>query len=96
MTYDDLKTALVIFGLDDTQATAKEIKKKHRELVKKYHPNANDGQDSDYIKKVNAAYKIIGDYCGSYKFSFSEEEFYKQNPEEHLRKRFMDDPLWGR
>jgi curved DNA-binding protein CbpA len=94
LTYDDLKTALDIFGLEDTRATVKEIKAKHRELIKKYHPDACS-DDADYIKKVNAAYEVLWRYCENYKLSFSQEEFYKQYPQERLRKQYMEDPLWG-
>ena len=34
-----------ILGVD-RDATAKEIKKAHRRLVKKHHPDINDGQQS--------------------------------------------------
>ena len=94
MTYDDFKIVLEIFGLDDSRVTVKEIKTKHRELVKKYHPDAGS-KDTDHIKKVNAAYKLLLGYCENYKLSFSQEEFYKQNPQEHLRNQYMEDPLWG-
>jgi curved DNA-binding protein CbpA len=94
LIYDDLKTALDIFGLDDTRATVKEIKAKHRELVKKYHPDAGS-KDTDHIKGVNAAYKLLSGYCENYKLSFSQEEFYIQYPQERLKKQYMEDPLWG-
>ena len=47
------------------------------------------------IRKVNAAYRTLLDYVAQYSFSFAEEEFYEQNPEERLRRQFMDDQLWG-
>ena len=31
----------------------------------------------------------------SYAFSFSEDEFLNQNPDERLRQQFAEDPLWG-
>jgi hypothetical protein len=31
-----------------------------------------------------------------YRFSFAEEEFLEQNPDERLRQQFMDTPLWGK
>jgi hypothetical protein len=48
------------------------------------------------IRKVNAAYRVLLDYIAEYRFSFAEEEFYEQNPEENLRRQFMNTPLWGK
>ena len=95
MTYAELQASLVVFGLGE-RATLKEIKTRHRELVKQYHPDAGDAHDPEQIRKVNAAYRVLLDYVGQYRFSFAEEEFYEQNPEARLRRQFMDDPLWGK
>jgi hypothetical protein len=43
---------------------------------------------------LNSAASILMTYLQSYQFSFSEEEFYRQNPDEFLRKQFASDP-WG-
>lgn len=96
MTYADLKEALRILGLGE-RASLTEIKARHRELVKRYHPDAGDPSgDPDLIRKVNFAHKLLQEYLAEYRFSFSEEEFYEQNPEERLRQQFMNDPLWGK
>lgn len=95
MTYHDLRQALEIFGLSE-RATLKRIKGRHRELVKRYHPDSGDGADPERIRLINAAYKVLLEYCENYVFSFCEAEFYEQNPEERLRMQFSDDPLWGR
>ena len=94
MTYDNLKKALHVLGLGE-RATMGEIKDRHRNLVKRYHPDAAGSGDGEMIRKVNAAYRIVQEYVTGYRFSFNEEEFYEQNPEERLRRQFMDDPLWG-
>jgi DnaJ-class molecular chaperone len=65
-------------------------------LVKRYHPDAGDADDPDMIRKINAAYTVIQDYLSGYQFSFTEGEFYEQNPEARLWQQFADDPLWGR
>lgn len=31
-----------------------------------------------------------------YRFSFAEDVFYDQNPDERLQQQFMDTPLWGK
>jgi DnaJ-class molecular chaperone len=94
MTYRELKLALDVFGLGE-RVTLKEIKSRHRELVKLHHPDTGNADHPDQIRKINAAYQVLLDYVTPYRFTFSEEEFYEQNPKERLRRQFMDDPLWG-
>ena len=95
MTKEELCEAVQILGLRD-RLTLNEIKKRHRELVKRYHPDAGNDDDPEKIRKVNAAYRTILDYITEYEFSFEKREFYEQNPEERLRMQFMDVPLWGK
>ena len=95
MRYADLLRALEIFGLSD-RLTLREIKARHRELVRQHHPDsAGEGSDAGQIRLVNAAYGILREYVENYRFSFAEEEFYEQNPDERLRMQFADAPLWG-
>jgi curved DNA-binding protein CbpA len=94
MTFEDLQKAREVFNLSE-HATSREIKSRHRELVKLYHPDIGGEHAPERIKLVNAAYKILLSYTENYRFSFSEEEFYEQNPEERLRRQFESDPLWG-
>ncbi|MBN1596158.1 J domain-containing protein [candidate division FCPU426 bacterium] len=93
MVYADLKAALEVFALCN-RATMRDIQKRHRELVKKHHPDAC-GEESEKIRHINAAYKILKQYIETYRYAFSEEEFYGQYPEERVRRQFSDDPLWG-
>ncbi len=95
MTYEELQAALRLFGLGE-RATLREIKGRHRELVKRHHPDVGTSGDPETIRQVNGAYRLLFDYVSSYRFSFSEEEFYEQNPEARLWRQFMDDPRWGR
>jgi DnaJ-class molecular chaperone len=94
MTYKELRLAREIFGLGE-RVTLQEIRSRHRELVKLHHPDAGNADHPEQIRKVNAAYQVLLDYITQYIFCFSEDEFYQQNPEERLRRQFMDDPLWG-
>lgn len=80
MTYEDLQGALLVLGLRDL-STIKEIKARHRELVKRYHPDTGSVDDPEKIRNVNAAYRILLNYVTEYRFSFAEEEFYRQNLE---------------
>lgn len=95
MTYADLQEALRILDLGD-RASLKEVKTRHRELVKRHHPDTGHVNDPEIIRKVNAAYRIVSDYISVYRFSFAKNEFYEQNPEERIWMQFADDPLWGR
>ena len=94
MTYQVLLKACEVFGLGE-RATLQEIKSRHRELVKQHHPDAGNPDHPEQIRKVNAAYQVLLEYVTQYSFSFSEDEFCEQNPEERIRRQFMDDPLWG-
>ena len=93
MTYADLQDAGRILGLG-RQATLREIKTRHRDLVKRYHPDVAETSEPEKIRQVNAAYRILHDYITAYCFSFGEEEFYSQNPEERVRMQFSNDPIW--
>lgn len=95
MTYTELQESLRILGLGE-RSTLREIKARHRELVKRHHPDICNDSDSEIIRKVNAAYRLVIDYTSAYRFSFAETEFYEQNLEERIWQQFADDPLWGR
>lgn len=95
MAFADLQEALRVLGLGE-RATIREIKVRHRELVKRHHPDTGATDDPEMIRKVNAAYNILLDYVSNYRFSFAEDEFYEQNPEERIWMQFADDPLWGK
>ncbi len=51
-----------ILGLDK-KASQEEIKKKYRELAKKYHPDLNQGDEgaADRLKEINEAYEVLSD-----------------------------------
>jgi DnaJ-class molecular chaperone len=94
MTYAELTTALRVLGLPQ-QATLAEIHQRHRSLVKAHHPDIAADDDPQTIRRINAAYTLLRDYCATYSYSFSHEEFLRQNPEERMRLQFYDDPVWG-
>ena len=94
MAYQDLKAALGTFDITE-RATIEQIKQRHRELVKRHHPDQSDVADLSLIRKINVAYEILTTYCAAYRYCFSEEEYLEQNPGERLRRQFNPDPLWG-
>jgi hypothetical protein len=55
--------------------------------------SAADGQETGNFKPRSLQHI---EYVESYRFSFSEDEFYEQNAEERVRMQFMTDPLWGK
>jgi curved DNA-binding protein CbpA len=89
MTYLELQEALRVLGLGE-RATIREIKARHRELVKRHHPDAGAESEPVEIRKINAAYRLVMDYVADYRFSFDENEFYEQNPEEFIRRQVTD------
>ena len=94
MTYAELKQALEVFGLSE-RATLKQLKQRHRELVRAHHPDHHQGTEDVAISAINAAYACLRNYCDDYRSDFSREEFLEQNPEERLRSQFANDPVWG-
>jgi len=93
MTYVELKAALTVFGFSEReQLTMAQIKRRHRELSRKHHPDLQG--ESHHMQEINNASSLLMAYLQTYRFSFSEEEFYRQNPDELLRMQFASDP-WG-
>ena len=93
MTYQELRQALAVFELGE-RASLDEIRRRYRDLARRHHPDAG-GEDAQAIRRVNAAYRLLSDYCRGYRFSFGREEFLEQFPEERLREQFAGDPVWG-
>ncbi len=94
MTYADLQAALDEFDLPQ-QVTLKKIRERHRQLVRRYHPDMGAQGNNARIRRINAAYKIINQYVADYQFDFSRTTFLEQYPEERLREQFYDIGLWG-
>ncbi len=94
ISHRDLARAAAILKLGES-ATLEEVKEAYRKLAKRYHPDSasRDG-DPEKFMEISFAYKIMTFYASSYKMEFSEEAFFKQFPEEKLRKKFLSDPLW--
>jgi hypothetical protein len=93
MTHAELKAALTAFGFSEhDQPTMAQVKRRQRELSRKFHPDLQG--DAHHMQALNSAASVLMSYLQSYRFSFSEEEFYRQNPDELLRMQFASDP-WG-
>lgn len=80
-----------------------EIKKKHRQLVKKWHPDQCQKDPAiceEKTKEINKAFKIIKNYCSNYLYSFAKGEILANLPrdiqsDERLKRQFGDDPIWS-
>jgi len=94
ITYQQLQAALKTFGITGL-TTLGQIKQRHRELVKRHHPDQSDDANPASIREINNAYKILTTYCTGFRYCFSEAEFLEQNPGERLRRQFGWDPVWS-
>ncbi|MFV0438013.1 MAG: J domain-containing protein [Desulfopila sp.] len=95
MTYIELRQALAVFDLPD-RVTLAMLRKRHRQLVRKYHPDSTGDADNHKIREVNGAYQVLQEYVADYCFDFSRKTFLDQYPEERLREQFSDSELWRR
>jgi hypothetical protein len=95
MTHKKLISAIRTFGLGE-RATLDEIKTRYRELAKRHHPDVGIREDTEEIYRVIEANRVILEYVESYRYCFSEREYLEQDPEERLRRRFMEDPMWNK
>ncbi len=58
MTFEELQKALGIFNLS-ARIIFREIKSRHRELVRRSHPDRGEAHDPERIRQVNAAYRVL-------------------------------------
>ena len=87
----EIDQARRLLGLGELASIA-EIKTAYRHLCKQWHPDAmeDDATASEKIKDINAAYRLLLDYCETYRFSFSPEEVESFDPERWWSRRFGD------
>ena len=81
----------------DRKATLEEIKKAYKTLAKKWHPDRNNGLETDTFKKINEVYNVLSnekkreEYDNEmlFGFSFGFKSFYPEevNP---FKKTSMD------
>jgi hypothetical protein len=85
----EIDRARRVLGLGET-ASIEEIKSAYRQLCKKWHPDAliEDPSPSKKIKEINAAYRLLLDYCEQYPFSFLPETVESFDAEKWWYQRF--------
>jgi DnaJ-class molecular chaperone len=84
----EIEEARKLLGLGEA-ATLKEIKSAYRHLAQHHHPDKRSGSgraESETMKRLNWAYKLLMDYCKDYKYSFKEED---------IARTYPDDEYWG-
>ena len=85
----EIDRARRILGLGE-QASLGEIKSAYRRMCKTYHPDTlgDAAASSKTIKEINAAYRLLLDYCEQYPFSFLPEKVDSFDPERWWYQRF--------
>ena len=90
--FNEIEEARKLLGLGEA-ATLKEIKTAYRTLAHRHHPDklsGNDSAESETMKLLNRAYKLLTDYCNEYKYSFKEEDIARVYPHEEYLRTFKD------
>jgi DnaJ-class molecular chaperone len=74
------------------RASMAEIKIAYRHMCRQWHPDVVKDKKTGTrrMKDINAAYRLLQDYCESYRFSFSPEEIESFDPEKWWSQRFGD------
>ncbi len=85
----EIDRARRLLGLGE-RASLADIKLAYRSMCKKWHPDAvsNSHTASNKIKEINAAYRLLLDYCEKYPFSFLPETVESFDPEKWWYQRF--------
>jgi DnaJ-class molecular chaperone len=90
--FNEIEEARKLLGLNQA-ATLKEIKKAYRKLAHRHHPDKHGGDDtaeSEAMRQLNCAYKLLMDYCNDYKYSFREEDVARTYPNEDYIRTFKE------
>ena len=97
-SYEEIHEARLTLGLPE-RATMAEIKANYKKLMGQWHPDtcAEDKKKCEEMsKKIIAAYEVIIEYCGAYRFSFSKEEIMEHASEEEFwLEHFGGNSSWG-
>jgi DnaJ-class molecular chaperone len=87
----EIDQARRLLGLGE-RASIGEIKTAYRQMCKQWHPDVLGDEETANrrMKDINAAYRLLLDYCETYRFSFSAEEVESFDPERWWYQRFGD------
>jgi DnaJ-class molecular chaperone len=87
----EIDQARKLLGLGE-RASMAEIKIAYRQMCKQWHPDVvtDETTATRKMKDINAAYRLLLEYCESYRFSFSPEEIESFDPDKWWSQRFGD------
>ncbi|MCL2820497.1 MAG: DnaJ domain-containing protein [Oscillospiraceae bacterium] len=89
-----MKNYYDVFDVSPT-ASSKTINIKHRELVKKYHPDVNNSRDAhEKMTKLNEAYEILSDSTKRKEYDNSLKSGHNPNPQSCAEARKATHPQW--
>ena len=98
ITFERIDAARKLLQLPE-RASMVQIKAQYRALSRKWHPDRceeSPAQCQEMMQRINAAYKLILEYCARYEYSFSKEDVeHSVMMDDWWEKRFGDDPVWG-
>jgi len=90
--YAEIDEARRLLGLGEV-ATPREVRQAYRRLSHQYHPDKNNGESGETMKRLNRAYRLLLDYIDGCEFSLREMAI--NDPyNEHL-KQFYDGYFYG-
>lgn len=97
-SFEEIEHARKLLGLFHS-ASIPEVEKKYKELLFKWHPDKNRGNEEEATEmtaELIDAYKILMDYLMRYKIPFTKEEVSKYlTGEDWWKNKFGSDPLWS-
>jgi DnaJ-class molecular chaperone len=85
---EEIDRARRLLGLGNA-ATLKDIKRAYRLKAFKHHPDraVSEQQDSEMMKQLNWAYKLLIEYCNNYSYTFNQDDIARTYPyDEYLRR----------
>jgi DnaJ-class molecular chaperone len=90
--FNEIEEARKLLGLGEA-AKLKEIKSAYRRMAHRHHPDKRGGSsssESETMRRLNWAYKLLLDYCNDYKYSFKKEDIARAYPHEEYLGDFKD------
>ena len=83
---EEVRQALETLGLPPL-VTRDEVKRRYRELARRYHPD-REGGDARRMEALNRAYEVLRAYMDGFRFRFDEEELARNCPESQHERQF--------
>lgn len=90
--FSEIEEARKLLRLGET-ATLKEIKSAYRRMAQSHHPDKliDNGQaETETMKRLNWAYKLLLDYCAGYKYSFRKDDVARTYPYDEYMESFKE------